>query len=297
MKTKSKSYLEVHSAVLLFGMTGLFGKFLTISPFIIVLGRVFVSSIFIFIWLKIRRETLRLNTKNDYRSLAVMGTLLAIHWTTFFASIQLSNVAVGLLTFSTFPVFVSLIRPLIHLEKIRMKEIIFGLITIVGILCIVPLKDMQSDMMTGGLIGVFSGFVYAIFTIFNEKLVKTYSGRKVAFYEQVVATVVLLPALFVIRPTVAGKDVLLIILLGTLFTGFAHTLFINGLKHVSAYMASIITMIEPLYSIVLAYLVLGEKLSIGSVVGGSIILVTVVVISFDNLSQDKVKLKHSEITS
>lgn len=283
MKTRTKSYLEAHIAVFLFGLTGLFGKFLTISPFIIVFGRVLTSAIFLFFWLGFVKEPLRLQSKKDYWRLFAMGSLLAIHWTTFFASIQLSNVAIGLLTFSTFPVFVSFFKPLIIKVRISKKEVLFGFFTIIGILFIVPLKDIYSDTMIGSLIGVFSGAVYSIFTIFNEGLVKTYTGRKVAFYEQVVASIVLLPSLVIIQPVVTGKDILLIILLGTLFTGVAHTLFINSLKHVSAYMASIITMLEPLYSIVLAYLLLKESVGLNTLIGGGIIITTVIFISIDNL--------------
>ncbi|MDY0235380.1 MAG: EamA family transporter [Gudongella sp.] len=285
MNTNKKSYLEVHMAVFLFGLTGLFGKFIELSPFIIVLGRVFVAALFILLWLRLSKEPLRLNHNSDYKKLVFMGAILAIHWTTFFAAIQLSNVAIGILTFSTFPVFVSLFRPLIDNDKISKKEVVFGFITIIGILFIIPLKDVFSDTMAGSITGIFSGAVYAIFTIFNEKLVKTYSGKKVAFYEQAAATVFLLPSFFIIQPVVTTKDIILIILLGTLFTGVAHTMFINGLKQVSAYMASIITMLEPLYSIVLAYLLLGEKLNVNTLIGGIIILSTVVFISLDNLKR------------
>lgn len=284
MDTK-RSYLEVHLAVFLFGMTGLFGKFIELSPFIIALGRVFVAAIFILLWLVLSKEPLGLNSSSDYKKLFVMGILLALHWTTFFASIQLSNVAIGILTFSTFPVFVSLFRPLIDGDRIAKKEVFFGFITIVGILFILPLKDVFSETMAGSIVGVFSGAIYAVFTIYNEKLVKIYSGKKVAFYEQLGATVFLLPSLFILRPAVTTRDIGLIILLGTLFTGVAHTMFISGLKHVSAYMASIITMLEPLYSIVLAYFLLGETLSVNTALGGVIILSTVVFISLDSVKK------------
>lgn len=285
MNTNKKSWFEVHIAVFLFGLTGLFGKFIQLNPFIIVFGRVFVAAIFMFVWLILSKEPLRLNTRTDYKKLIAMGILLALHWTTFFASIQLSNVAIGVLTFSTFPVFVSLLQPLIFHNKISKKEVLFGFITIIGILFIVPFKDLFSNTMAGSLIGLVSGALYAVFTIFNEKLVKTYSGKKVAFYEQATATVFLLPSVFIIKPVVTAGDVTLLILLGTLFTGVAHTLFISGLKHVSAYMASIITMLEPLYSILLAYLILGEALTIHVAIGGVIILSTVALVSLDNLKQ------------
>jgi drug/metabolite transporter (DMT)-like permease len=285
MNSNKKSWFEVHIAVFLFGVTGLFGKLIELSPFIIVFGRVFVAALFMLVWLLLSKEPIKLNKRSDYKNLVMMGILLAVHWTTFFASIQLSNVAIGVLTFSTFPVFVSLFRPLIYHDKIAKKEVIFGLITIVGILFIVPFKDLFTDTMAGSIIGLISGALYAVFTIFNEKLVKTYSGKKVAFYEQAVATVFLLPSIFIIKPVVTTQDIALLILLGTLFTGVAHTMFINGLKHVSAYMASIITMMEPLYAIILAYLLLGEALTVNTAVGGIIILSTVVFISLDNLNQ------------
>lgn len=285
MNTNKKSYLEVHIAVFLFGLTGLFAKLINLNPFIIVLGRVSVAALFLSIWLVTTKKSLKLNSKKDYWKMVLMGFLLAVHWTTFFAAIQFSNVAIGLLTFSTFPVFVSLFRPLLTRSRISKKEVFFGFMTILGILFIVPLKDVFSDTMVGSMIGVFSGAVYAVFTILNEKLVKYYNGKVVAFYEQTVATVVLLPSLFIIKPIVTHYDILMLILLGTLFTGIAHTLFINGLKNVSAYMASIITMLEPLYAIILAYLILGEELTIKTAIGGTIILSTVIFISLDHLKE------------
>jgi len=284
-----KSRFEVHIAVLLFGITGLFGKFIDLNPFVIVFGRVFTGALFMLTWLLFSKEPLRINNRADYKKLIMMGILLSLHWTTFFASIQLSNVATGVLTFSAFPVFVSLLQPLIFHKKIAKKEVLFGLMTLIGVLFIVPFKDLFGNTMAGSIVGLCSGVLYAVFTIFNEQLVKTYSGKKVAFYEQSTATVFLLPSLFIIKPVVTAGDITLLILLGTLFTGVAHTLFINGLKQVSAYMASIITMLEPLYSIILAYLLLGEVLTANTAVGGVIILSTVVLVSLDNLKQNEVR--------
>ncbi len=293
MKNKNESYLKVHIAVFLFGLTGLFGKFLTLNPFIIVLGRVFFSSIFIGIWMFITKESFSLKVRKDYKRLVIMGGLLAIHWTSFFAAIQFSNVAVGLLTFSTFPVFVSLFKPLTHQTKISFREILFGFITLIGITFIVPLHDLLSDVMIGAVIGMFSGAIYAIFTIYNEDLVKEYPGKVVAFYEQASATILLLPVFFIVDPAITMTDIGLLLLLGTVFTGIGHTLFISGLKSVSAYMAAIITMMEPLYSIVLAYFLLGEKVSINVFVGGSIILGSVMYLSLSEGKSSNKTLKET----
>ena len=273
---------QVHIAVLLFGMTGIFGKLLPLHPLIIVLGRVVFSFIFVGIWMGYKNETFKLSNKKDLRDLIIMGIVLAVHWTTFFWSIQLSNVAIGLLTFSTFPIFVTFFSALIFKTKINSKEVVYAILIIIGILIIVPLKDIFSATVLGAVVGTISGAIYAIFTIYNEILSKKMSSRSIAFYEQLSASIFLLPSFFVIQPVFTIRDILLLLLLGTVFTGIAHTLLLNGLKGISAYFASIITMLEPIYSIILAYIILGESINLSVVIGGSIILFTVYQVSIQS---------------
>lgn len=266
---------QVHIAVLLFGMTGIFAKLLYQHPLIIVLGRVVFSFAFVGLWMFYKKESFKLQSKKDLLNLIVMGIVLAIHWTTFFWSIQLSNVAIGLLTFSTFPIFVSFFNTLIFKKPLDKKEILYAVFIVIGILIIVPLNDVFSATVLGALVGVLSGGIYAIFTLYNERLSRKMPSRLIAFYEQVSASLFLLPSYFIIRPNFTLKDILLLLLLGTVFTGIAHTLLLNGLKGINAYFASIITMLEPIYSIIIAYFLLGETISLGVLIGGSIILLTV----------------------
>lgn len=278
------SYLKIHFAVFLFGITGLFGKYLLLSPFIIVLGRVFFSMLFMGSWLGLKKESFRLSDKKDYTRLALMGVLLALHWITFFGSIQMTTVAVGLLTFSTFPVFVCLLSPLLKAGPIRKKDLVFGIFTMVGVLFIVPLDNLGSHQALGALVGIVSGGLYAVFTTINERLVQSLPTKKVAFYEQLFATILLMPSLMIFKPTFTLRDIFLLILLGTIFTGIGHTLFIGGLTHVRAYLAAMITMLEPLYGISLAFITLGEVPSIKTLIGGSIILSTVLILSLSGQS-------------
>ena len=100
MDIHRKSLIEIHVAVLLFGLTGLFGKFLSIPPQHIVLGRVFFASLSIGCFFVIKRQNIRLNSVQDYVVVSALGALLAFHWTAFFTSVQVSTVAIALLTFS-----------------------------------------------------------------------------------------------------------------------------------------------------------------------------------------------------
>ncbi len=275
MNARNKSLIEIHLSVFLFGVSGLFGKLLSLPSMMIVLGRVFFSSIFLFILLRYLKKDIRLKEKKHYLYLAIMGIVLAIHWSTFFKSIQISTVAIGLLTFSTFPVFVTFLEPYFLKEKMKLKDIILALITFFGVVLVIPKFELGNSMTQGVLWGIISGFTYAILSMLNRSYVKGYSGTVIAFYEQFVATIVLIPFLFLQRTIFSSKDILLLIVLGVIFTGISHSLFINGLKNVRTQTAGIISSLEPVYGIVFAALLLKELPTIREVLGGIIILGTV----------------------
>jgi len=274
MSTKKTSLIQLHLAVLLFGLSGLFGKLIELSPIIIVLGRVFFSSIFLIIIIFFLKKDIKLKDKKHYIYFIIMGIILAIHWSTFFKSIQVSTVALGLLTFSTFPVFVTFIEPYFFKEKIKLLDIIIAIITFIGVALVIPKFEFGNNLTEGALWGILSGFTYAILSILNKKYVKEYSSLVISFFEQFVATIVLIPFLFLQRPTFHSKDILLLIVLGLVFTAVSHSLFISSLKNIKAQKASIISSLEPVYAIVFAMILLKEIPSIREVIGGVIILGT-----------------------
>jgi len=272
MKARYRSLTEIHAAVLFFGLAGLFGKLISLPSLIIVLGRVFFATIFLALFLLFRRQSVRLKPKRDYARLTVLGLILAVHWVTFFQSIQVSTVAVGLLTFSTFPIFVTFLEPCFFKERIRLTDVVVALVTFLGVALVVPRFELESKVTQGVLWGVASGLTFAILSILNKKYVRAYSSLVIAFYQDAVATAALAPFLFLIRPSVQIRDLLLLALLGVVFTGIAHSLFIKGLANVKAQTASIISSLEPVYGIILAALVLDEIPPLRVVLGGAIIL-------------------------
>ncbi|MBU3190494.1 DMT family transporter [Clostridium bowmanii] len=274
MNTKNKNLTQIHFAVFLFGIAGLFGKLLSLPPMIIVLGRVFFSSIFLLIIMLFLKKDIKLKKKKDYLYLGIMGFILAIHWSAFFKSIQVSTVAIGLLIFSTFPVFVTFLEPYFFKEKIKTKDIVIAIITLMGVALVVPKFKLGNNLTEGVLWGILSSFTYAVLSMLNRKYVKEYSSIVIAFYEQFVATLVLIPFLFLIRPVFKPMDIILLVVLGVVFTAISHTLFINGLKNVKTQTAGIISSLEPVYGIIFALLVIGEIPTTREILGGIIILGT-----------------------
>lgn len=272
MENQKKSLLSIHTAVLLFGLAGLFAKWVLLPAVMIVLGRVIFSSLSLFLLLRIKKVHIRLDTTKDYILMVTAGIVLAVHWTTFMQSIQTSTVAVGTLTFSTFPLFVTFLEPVLFHEKLKSSSVISAVVMLVGVLFIVPEFHLENAMTQGVIWGMAGSLSYAVLSLMNRLFMEKYTSSVTAFYEQATAAVVLLPALFILRPAVSGKDILVLILLGVVFTAFAHTMYIEGLKHVKVQTAGIISGLESVYGIIAAFLFLGEKPGIKELAGGMIIL-------------------------
>jgi len=124
MKGENKNLLFIHISVLLFGLAGLFAKIINQPAFIITLGRVLFSTIFLFILVKTRNYSIKLKNKKEYVLIITAGIVLALHWTSFMKSIQISTVAIGTLTFPTFPLFVTFLEPYFFREKLKTSNII-----------------------------------------------------------------------------------------------------------------------------------------------------------------------------
>ncbi|SHI24525.1 DMT family transporter [Desulfosporosinus lacus] len=272
MKANNRNLAEIHLAVLLFGLSGLFAKLLPFSSVIIVLGRVFFSSIFLGGVILYLKKDIKLKEQKHYIYLVLMGAVLAFHWSTFFTSIQVSTVSIGLLTFSTFPVFVTFLEPLFFHEKLKLSNLTIAIVTFLGVMLVIPRFDLGNNLTQGVMWGMLSGLTYAVLSMLNRKFVKDYSSLVIAFYEQVTATIILIPFFVIQHPVFSSIEILLLLLLGVVFTGISHSLFINGLKTIKTQTAGVISCLEPVYGIIFTTLILREIPTIREVLGGLIIL-------------------------
>jgi len=275
---KKQGLVDIHLAVLLFGLAGLFGKWLPLSPLFIVLGRVFFASMALALILLLSRQGFTISPRRIYLLLLFLGFVLAVHWLSFFQSIQVSSVAIGLLSYSTFPVFTTFLEPFFSKERIVRMNLFFSLLCLFGVFLIIPSYHITDTTFRGVLWGLLSGFSFAILAIFNRGLTQSLSPLRIAFYEDFFATIFLFPFLFMLNPSLSGRDILLLIILGTVCTAGSHTLFIKGMRSIKAQTASIISSLEPVYGILFAFLFIHEIPSLRTIAGGLIILLSQVFI-------------------
>jgi len=272
MAERSRSLLQVHGAVLLFGLAGLFGKLLPLSPFAIVFGRVVFAALALLLAAALWRLPLRPRLRRDFLALAALGLLLAVHWTTFFQSVQVSSVAVALVTFTTFPVFVALLEPPLFRERLRASDVALAVLALLGILILVPSFAPDDRTTQGALWGVASGLTFALLSLLNRRYVRQHSSIMLALYQDAFAAVLLAPIVVLDWPPLPLREILLLLVLGVLCTAVAHALFIAGLRRLQARTAGMIVCLEPVYGAALAVLLLGELPSVRTVCGGLVVL-------------------------
>ena len=276
MKGKTHGLLAIHAAVLLFGLAGLFGKFLSLSPSVIVSGRTFFASIALGLTLVCLKQSLRIRSKNDLGIFILLGGILSIHWITFFHAIQISTVAVGLISYSTFPVFVTFMEPIFFQERLRVFDILTAMLVFCGLILVIPSFDFDNHIFRGALWGTVSGLTFAFLSILNRKYVRLYSPLVVTFYQNLFATLILLPFLLKESRSIGSKELVFLALLGVFCTALSHGLFIKGLRYVRAQLASVTAGLESVYGVLFAFLLLGEIPSLTILLGGLIILGTTV---------------------
>ena len=276
-KVHASGLIEIHVAVLLFGLAGLFGKFLALPAWSIVLGRTGFAAITLGLVLLFTQPNNRPQGAKTIAYCGLLGLILAVHWISFFRAIQVSSVAVGLLAFSTFPVFITWIEPWWFNEKRRTADMATALLVLLGLCIMVYPSPFGGQLFSGVLWGTFSGFTFAILALLNRKWVQQYSPVVIAFFQNAVAALLLLPMVLWVEIHIDARQMGLLAFLGIICTALSHALFIRGLTFVRAQLASVIAGLEPVYGIIFAYFLLHEIPSAHTLAGGTVILMTALV--------------------
>ncbi|MDO4459274.1 MAG: DMT family transporter [Clostridia bacterium] len=277
MKQENKSLIFLNSSVFLFGLAGIFAKWINIPALGITFGRVFFSSISLLVYLIATRQKILTDSRKDFLKLVFCGIILAVHWWSFLGSVQKSSVATGTITFSSFPLFVTVFEAILGRRKIRLNDLIFATSIIVGVAVTCPSFSVSSDDMQGFSLGLISAVSYAILTLCNKNFTGRINESKISFYEQSSAMIFLLPIVLLNPFPVTVKDISLLVLLGVFTTALAHTMFISSLKNVSASVAGVCSSMETVYGILFAFVLLGEVPYVREIIGGLIIIITVTI--------------------
>lgn len=270
----SRGVINANIATLLFGLAGVLGKLSGLPATIITLGRVLFAAAALGVWIASTHAPLRPKSRRDLATLALVGLLLALHWSAFFQAIVVSNVAVGLLSFSSFPLFTAMLEPLILRQRPRTSEIIAACAILPGVALLVPQFSLASIVTQGVLWGLLAGATFAALSVLNRGLTARYASATIGLYQDGVAALALVPTLlFVALPHgFSGQSLVILAALGIGCTALAHTLFIASLRDLTTQLASLIAALEPVWGVAFAWLLLSETPTLRTLLGGALIV-------------------------
>lgn len=275
----NKNLLILHFTVFIWGFTGILGALISVNAVQMVWYRVLIATITLFFYFKLSKTSLRI-TKKQFLQFLFTGSIVALHWILFFHAIKVSTVSVTLVCLSSFTLFTAILEPLIKKQRIQIADIIIGLIIIIGIYLIFK---FESRYTLGIIFGLSAAVASSLFGTINSVLVQKSDPLVISFYEIMGAFLWITlyrlfdQSLFTERFSLNTSDWLYLGLLGTICTALAYVAGVSVMRTISAFRVALITNLEPVYGILLAFIFFGNKetMSTGFYLGALIILTAV----------------------
>jgi len=287
-----QALIKLHISVFLAGFTGILGVLIHLNEMTLVWYRIMITVVSLSVLFALTKKSTRIPKQQAVRFFLI-GTLIALHWVAFYGSIKLSNVSIGLVCFSATGLFTALLEPLLVTKKLQWVELGLGLLSLLGIYLIFHFDERYQ---TGILVGIISAFLAALFSVLNKKQVADAEPTVMMLYELsggLVILTLLMPvyAFFFpetsIVPTLSDWGWLLV--LSWLCTIVAMQLMLDSLKKVSAFTQNLSLNLEPVYAIIMAFILFDENkyLSSSFYFGVGLIILSVV------LQMARMMAKHS----
>lgn len=282
-----RSLIYLSMSILLGGFVGLFPKWISLSPGSIVFIRSVIAAVAIAILLFALRSVLVWPDFKTSLLIMLLGALLGLHWVSYFHSIQISTVAVSMISLFTYPVMIVFLEPLIFRSALEVVDVVLALIVFFGIMILVPELNFSNQVTLGVCWGLLSALLFSLRTIFSRKYVQDYSGSIIMFFQFCAAGFVTLPLFILSEEPILREDWVLLLILGVFFTAFAHTLIIMSLKLLKAKSIGIISASQPIIGILAAAVLLHEIPSTRTVVGGLIVITAAVFEGYRNMHEER----------
>jgi drug/metabolite transporter (DMT)-like permease len=279
----NKNLLILHFTVFIWGFTGILGALITITAVQLVWYRVLIAAVSLFLYFKFSHKSYQVS-RRSFLQLVATGAIVGGHWILFFAAIKLSTVSVALVCTSSITLFTAFFEPLINKKRVSKLEIVAGILIITGIVLIFKFETQYTK---GIICGLLCAMFASLFSIINSRQVKKIDAPVIAFYELCGAFTWI--SLYLIFTNGFGAWMLLkpadigyLLLLGSVCTALAYVAGVSVMREFSAFKVALITNLEPVYGIILAFIFFGDmhKLTPGFWGGAMVILSTIFLFPF-----------------
>ena len=297
-ESRLKNYLLLHLIVFIWGFTAILGALITIDAIPLVFFRLILAVAFIAIYFVIKKKSFKVDKKGLTKFL-ITGIIIALHWIFFFKAIKVSNVSVALVCMSTAAFFTSLIEPIFFKRKVKTIEILLGLLVILGLYVIF---NFENTYKLGIIYALISSFLGSLFSVLNGLFIKTYDANRISFYQLMFGAIFVTLYLLINQQfslsffNLQQSDWIYLFILSSVCTAYAFIISVKVMKHLSPYTVIITNNLEPIYAIVLALIIFGdkEKMNLEFYFGASLVLGVVLlngIIKNKSAIQQKAKIR------
>lgn len=271
-----QNILELNLAMLFISTSGALGRYIDMPVPVIIGFRALFAMILLFLYCRWKGISFSTSSR-DRPMILLSGVLMGVHWVTYFYALKLSNVAIGMLSIFTYPVITALLEPVLLKTKFQKIHLLLALLVLLGIYFLVPDLDYSNNYTKAVIFGVVSAVCYALRNIIAKTKITNYNGSVIMWYQLVVVSVILLPFLFIMDSSPIKSQWIPTVTLALLTTAIGHTMFLGSFKKFSITTASIISSVQPIYGIIIGMIFLNEIPVLSTIIGGTLILISVVV--------------------
>lgn len=267
---------SLHLMVVILGLTGVFGKLISLDAIQLVWYRMFIAFITLSLFLVYKKELFSIKRKDFFGILGV-GALVTFHWLCFFQSIKVSTISVAVVCLATSSLFSALIEPMFFKRKLLKYEVFMGIVVIAALIFIL---GAETQYLWGYFYGIIAAFLGTLFTLCNAKYIKKVGAAKITMIEMLAGVLIISCVLLiqqdytVFTSLISVTDFSYLLILGTLCTAMVFVWMTEIMKHITPYSLIMAINLEPIYSIILALLIFGdsELMSISFYIGSSVII-------------------------
>ena len=268
----------------MWGFTGILGKLIHLDAIVIVWFRVWIAFLFLGAFMIFTKRSLLINSSKMIIKLIIVGLFVGLHWMSFFKAIQLSTASLGILCLATTTLHVTWLEPIIMKRKFSWTEFFLGLLIILGIYFIS--SDFNPQQYEALIYGLISALLAALFAVYNAQMAEKISTSIITFYEML-AAFIFISFIFLIQGELNSElfnmtisDLLWLLFLGIACTSIAFLVTIEIVKILGTFTVSLSINLEPVYTMILAVVILSEHQLLNSrFYIGSFVIVLVVILN------------------
>lgn len=275
---KEKIYFVL--SMIIFGAVGVFAKYIDLTSSQIALFMSLIGSLFLLIICICTKHKISWqNMKKNATVLIIASIALSGNWIFLFQSYKETTIANAALSYYFAPILVIMLSPIVLKEKLSLKKVICVGAALFGLYLIMYSSGTAAETAGHHLLGIFYGLIaavfYAILTLVN-KFIRDMNGLENTLVQLVVSFLMLLPYVLLTEgfnlTQATVNSVILMLLLGVLHGGIGFYLFFSGMGGLKGQSIAILSYTDPLTSLFISALVIGEKMTLIQIAGAALLL-------------------------